>query len=826
MRHLLPAGASLATAFALLLSAASPAAAAIGMSSSMSLPSATAAGQQNLAGSFTVSNTNTSPNNTESNTVTQMKLAASCAADGTTASACSAPDPGVFYVDSPASGDAATSCAGSTFTVSAPDANGIVTFTRVGGALVLPPPGGANSCKVNFTFDVLKVPTIDVDGALGGVQTFANLLASATGNITPATASTAPTLKITVDRGAATMSTHATHATHATQISDTATLTSSVPGGPTGTVTFTLYAPGDTNCTGTPLVTTPGRPISGGTATSGDYYPPEGGGSYRWRASYSGDANHVALVAACNEPNEVSVVACAPPPAPITASDTTLRGDFNGDGIGDLAIGVPGEDVGSVVDAGAVHVLYGTGSGVSPSGSQLWNQSSSGIADSVEAGDRFGSTLVAGDFNGDGRDDLAIGSPTEDVGSVVDAGAVNVIYGSVAGLSSTNNQLWNQSSAGIADGAQTGDRFGSALAAGSLDSDGVAELVVGVPNESVGAYPNAGIAHVIFGGGGGLTAGGSQVWGQNSGAIVDIAEACDYFGASLAVAAFDSVGGQDLAIGAPREGVRRPISGTDVLQTINGAGVVHVIYGSASGPVSTGNQLWSQESPGIGEDVDGFEGFGQSLAAGSLDEDSLAELVIGAPLETVGFNVRTGIVHVIRGTEDGLSATGSEVWSQNSSGIADITETHDHFGTSLAIGAIDGTAGQDLAIGVPGEGFGGSIGSGGAVHVIYGSAGGLTSAGTDFWHEDSAGIADTMETGDRFGSAVALGDLNGDSRADLVVGVPNESVGTALAAGVVHVIPGAAAGLTASGSQLWSQNTSGIADSSEAGDAFGGAVGG
>lgn len=53
-----------------------------------------------------------------------------------------------------------------------------------------------------------------------------------------------------------------------------------------------------------------------------------------------------------------------------------------------------GESVGSVVDAGAVNVLYGSAStGPSATGDQIWTQDSSGILDQVEDGDRFGASL-------------------------------------------------------------------------------------------------------------------------------------------------------------------------------------------------------------------------------------------------------------------------------------------------------------------------------------------------------------------------------------------------------------------------------------------------
>ena len=226
---------------------------------------------------------------------------------------------------------------------------------------------------------------------------------------------------------------------------------------------------------------------------------------------------------------------CSTPPAvPKPAhSDGSVRGDFNGDGVDDLAVGAPGESLGAVAGAGAVHVLYGGAGGLTATGSQLWSQDSVGIVDSAEAGDGFGSTLSAGDFNGDGRDDLAVGVPAEDATTIVDAGFVHVIYGSATGLTATGSQVWHQNVAGVADAIETGDRFGSALAAGKLNNDAFSELVVGAADESIGALPGAGAVHVINGATGALTATGSQYWTQNSTGIIDGAEAGDGFGAAL-----------------------------------------------------------------------------------------------------------------------------------------------------------------------------------------------------------------------------------------------------------------------------------------------------
>ena len=507
-----------------------------------------------------------------------------------------------------------------------------------------------------------------------------------------------------------------------------------------------------------------------------------------------------------------SVAPPAAPPRP--KSDGSVRGDFNGDGIGDLAVGAPGEDIGATVDAGVVHVMNGSAAGLTATGSQYWNQNSAGIADAVETGDGFGSTLSAGDFNGDGRDDLAIGVGSEDVGATVDAGVVHVLYGSAAGLTATGSQYWHQNATGLADAVETDDRFGSALANGKLNTDTFAELVVGVADEDVGTTVDAGVVQVIPGAAAGLTATGSQYWHQNVAGVDDAVEADDGFGGSLAVGDMNSAAGQDLAIGVAAEDIGASVD----------AGVVHVLYGSAAGLTATGTQYWHQNSVGIADAVETGDGFGSALAVGKLNSDAFAELVVGVADEDVGATVDAGVVQVIPGAAGGLTATGSQYWHQNVAGIDDAVETGDGFGGSLAIGDINSAVGQDLAIGAAAEDIGATVDAG-VVHAIYGSAAGLTATGSQYWHQNSTGVADAIEAGDRFGSALAVGKLNNDAFAELIVGVPDEDVGPSVDAGVAQVLPGASAGLTATGSQYWHQNVAGIADAVEGDDGFGGSLG-
>ena len=78
------------------------------------------------------------------------------------------------------------------------------------------------------------------------------------------------------------------------------------------------------------------------------------------------------------------------------------RIDFDGDGFADLAVGVPHEDVGAAVDAGAINVLYGSADGLTEVRSQFFTQGTRRVPGWVQAGAQFGKALAAGDFNGDG----------------------------------------------------------------------------------------------------------------------------------------------------------------------------------------------------------------------------------------------------------------------------------------------------------------------------------------------------------------------------------------------------------------------------------------
>ena len=391
--------------------------------------------------------------------------------------------------------------------------------------------------------------------------------------------------------------------------------------------------------------------------------------------------------------------------------------DFNHDGFVDLAIGVPGENG----FAGAVNILYGHAGGLSGAGGQLFLQ----VGGTPETFDQFGTALAAGDFNHDGFADLAVGAPTEAVGSTPAAGAVSVLYGSAAGLTTTGGRLFTQ----VGSAAEAGDSFGAALAAGDFNHDGFDDLAAGAPGESVGSTGSAGAVSVLPGSAAGLTTAGGRLFTQVGGAV----EADDSFGASLASGDFNHDSFADLAAGAPFEAVG----------SIQGAGALSVLYGLAGGLSTVGGRLFTQ----VGGTVERLDLFGFALAAGDFEGDGFANLAAGAPWEDVGSSAfEAGAVSTLPGSAGGLTATGGRLFTQ----VGGTVETEDRFGSQLATGDFNNNDSADLAAAAPTDTVGSAF-SAGAVSALYGGGSGLSSSGGQLFTQNSPGVPGTAEELDRFG---------------------------------------------------------------------------
>ncbi len=374
-------------------------------------------------------------------------------------------------------------------------------------------------------------------------------------------------------------------------------------------------------------------------------------------------------------------------PEPLDKFGSTLAsGDFDGDRYSDLAIGVPDEGTAAGSRVGVVHVLYGGPRGLTTNGDQLWSQDTEGLAgDGAEPQDIFGGALEVGDFNADGRDDLAVSVTLEDVpaGANDNDGGVHVIDGSPDGLTARGDQFLSQATAGVpGDGAQAGDVFGTALTAGDLDGDGREDLVVGVPFESlaIGANNRDGAFNVLYGDNRGVGLTRNQIFTQETAGVpgAETAEAGDRFGFTLESGDFNGDGVADLAATALFE----QIVGTGAGQN----GAVHVLLGSEGGsPGAAGGIYLHQDVPGVEGQVETDDRFGENLEAGDFTDDRRGDLVVGVPLEDFGLggDDDDGVVQIFRGSATGIVVDLDALFSQGAPVSSDGIQADDLFGGAL-----------------------------------------------------------------------------------------------------------------------------------------------
>jgi Tol biopolymer transport system component len=477
---------------------------------------------------------------------------------------------------------------------------------------------------------------------------------------------------------------------------------------------------------------------------------------------------------------------------------SAVVGDVNADGIADIVIGAPNADVGATVDAGSVRIVFG-GVGLQSNSAARVTLTLTGTDPSAFVGK---TVARAGDLNGDGIADIAIGAPDEDVNGA-DSGAAYIVFGSALLDEAAPGplSLGNLASCStpplcgiVLRGAAPGDRAGTSVSyAGDLNGDGKNDLIVGAPGASPLGRAQAGIVYLIYGP---LSAGTYDLSAVGTTALPGVVFHGEASGDRAGEALSwweDDFGIDDLLIGAPgatpNDEFGLPLQHAGYVYAIHG-GTANLVPGPTAGVIDLSRAANNQINQlngvvFVGSRVE--QNIGRSVTgAADINGDGIPDIAFGARHEawvvpgdgpkTVSGTSQPKRPQVLSptalgrapGSNDAVLQFGAFVYTEGSEG--------DLGGLNVGgAGDVNHDGYDDLVIGAPEADVSGKIDAGKA-YIVFGSPSPAASEIhlSDVGHTTPGITLSGLEAGDALGTSVGGGggDVNGDFISDAIVGAP------------------------------------------------------
>ncbi|MCG8373018.1 MAG: T9SS type A sorting domain-containing protein, partial [Balneolales bacterium] len=402
---------------------------------------------------------------------------------------------------------------------------------------------------------------------------------------------------------------------------------------------------------------------------------------------------------------------------------------------------------------------------------------------------RFARSIASGDVNGDGIDDIIAGTPHVDLeGDYITQGAAYVLFGKSTSFSSVIEiSDLGFSAPGFVLAGQSGrsDNTGYGVASGDINGDSIDDIIV-----SASYAPDYGMVYVVFG---------------QTDAFPDTLQ-FETLATSPSASGFSIAGppgeltyfGQSLGVG--------DINGDGIDDVLSGAAFFtptgYYTYESGQATVVFGQTTAFPDTLHT-SDLDGSDGFhffgafdyermGTSISSGDINGDNFNDLIVGGKDDSGnyydGYYAENGRVYVIFGGNSFPGSIDSTDINGNNGFFIQGDRAYNYFGISVSSADIDGDGTDDIIAGAEDVN---NYAYAGAVYVIYGfddtSVSQFELSTLDGSNGFILGEPEVDSYGIQLGSAVTTGDIDGDSRDEIIISAPDRSPSSTNDNGAVYV---------------------------------------